>query len=379
MSVKEIKENNKKTYQVYVCLKSNEVPGLRVQKRREGLKSFNEAKRAEKDLYQTVFEELKTRENRGSALADICDKWVKFESDENLGHVTRETITDYYSMVRKWLHAHWDKPAKELTRADVRNVLTQMEAHGCSKSFQSKVKHTINRIYVWAIDENLLKGLSTSPAHGIKVDRKTEKVPEILTLPEIRKFLDAAKTLEHPWYHTWSLALLTGCRNGELYSLLWDDIDFDKNLMRISKSYNTRRREVKSTKAGYWRTVPINRDLKTILLELKSSSGTRKEVLPRLSGWDKGSQASILRTFLISIGLPSVRFHTLRACFATVLLQDGVAPATVMKICGWRDLDTMARYLRIAGIDESGATQNLQIIPEQAGCEKVARLIAHQI
>ena len=32
-----------------------------------------------------------------------------------------------------------------------------------------------------------------------------------------------------------------------------------------------------------------------------------------------------------------------------------------MKICGWKDLDTMARYIRLAGIDEDGATETLSI------------------
>ena len=34
-----------------------------------------------------------------------------------------------------------------------------------------------------------------------------------------------------------------------------------------------------------------------------------------------------------------------------------------MKICGWRDLKTMQRYIRLAGIEEHGATQVLKIMP----------------
>jgi integrase len=85
--------------------------------------------------------------------------------------------------------------------------------------------------------------------------------------------------------------------------------------------------------------------------------------LPRLSGWKKGMQASVLRTFLISIGLPSVRFHTLRACFATILLSKGQKPAALMKVCGWKDLKTMERYIRMAGIEEKGVTDPLEIMP----------------
>jgi len=44
-----------------------------------------------------------------------------------------------------------------------------------------------------------------------------------------------------------------------------------------------------------------------------------------------------------------------------------------MKVCGWKDLDTMGRYIRLAGIDELGATDSLKILPNLA-CETVLKL-----
>jgi integrase len=37
-----------------------------------------------------------------------------------------------------------------------------------------------------------------------------------------------------------------------------------------------------------------------------------------------------------------------------------------MKICGWEQLETMQRYIRMAGIDERGATQVLKFMPSDA-------------
>jgi integrase len=46
-----------------------------------------------------------------------------------------------------------------------------------------------------------------------------------------------------------------------------------------------------------------------------------------------------------------------------------------MKICGWKDLKTMQRYIRLAGVDEGGATETLRFIPtEEAVMEKVVSL-----
>jgi integrase len=40
--------------------------------------------------------------------------------------------------------------------------------------------------------------------------------------------------------------------------LKWSDVDLGKGLITVQRSYNKRTKEYKSTKAGYWRTVPIS-------------------------------------------------------------------------------------------------------------------------
>lgn len=78
--------------------------------------------------------------------------------------------------------------------------------------------------------------------------------------------------------------------------------------------------------------------------------------------WRSGEQAKVLKQFCKSIGLPQIKFHTLRACFATQLIGSGVEPVKVMKICGWKDLKTLSVYLRLAGIEEKGVTEGLNFL-----------------
>jgi len=60
---------------------------------------------------------------------------------------------------------------------------------------------------------------------------------------------------------------------------------------------------VKSTKAGYWRNVPISRDLGSLIIELKSFSGDSKTVFPRQKAFATGDQFSVLKSFLKSVDL----------------------------------------------------------------------------
>lgn len=58
---------------------------------------------------------------------------------------------------------------------------------------------------------------------------------------------------------------------------------------------------------------------------------SRRSLTQALKLLEMGEQAKPLREFLKAIGLPSVKFHTLRACFASQLLSDGVEMTKVMK------------------------------------------------
>lgn len=76
------------------------------------------------------------------------------------------------------------------------------------------------------------------------------------------------------------------------------------------------------------RSVPISSELRSLLLEIRQHSQSE---------------------FILS------RFE---------LWRSGVEPVKVMKICGWKDLKTLAIYLRLAGVDEKGATEELSFLPQ---------------
>ena len=137
-------------------------------------------------------------------------------------------------------------------------------------------------------------------------------------------------------------------------------------MLIVQRSFNRRTKVFKCTKAGYWRNVPISSELKSLLIEIKQKA-KGEFVRPHFRDWKKGGQAKVLKSFCSFIGIQPIKFHTLRACFATQLIADGAEPTKIMKICGWRDLKTMQRYVRLAGIDERGATERLRFLPSGNG------------
>ena len=368
MAIKKYEIDGKSFWDVYVNIRCKDNPSAREQKRVYRLESEKSAISEEKKLNRELTEKMMLRASLGHTWESVIDRWeMAMKSDRAYYKYEPVTLMDHVACLRRWTMSWLKKPAAVLNRADARDTILAIEHAGKSQGFQKRVKNTINVVYRWGIEERLIRGVTMTPVQGVNITReKAEKVPDIFTIDEIRMFLKSAKQLEHPWYPIWAMALLTGMRNGELFALIWADVDLENRKLTVSKSYNTRMRSVKCTKAGYWRTVPISDDLHVILKELKATSQSRENVLPRLNQWSKGSQATILKKFCIGIGLKPIKFHALRACFATQLLAHDVAPAQVMKICGWKDLKTMQSYIRLAGIDERGATQVLRILPSDA-------------
>ena len=361
--IKHTDKNNETLWKAYISIRSKLDPAIRVQKWKFGIKSDKQAKREEENLRRECLTEILKRDAEGSSWGVLVDKWHDYQVSERSGELNPLTCGDYVAAIKKYTLSWWTRSAASITRMDVMEVLNQMDALGSSVSYRHKIKVIIHRVFTFGIEHQLVRGISQTPAHGISLKRDEEKKPEILSIDEIRKLLHASKTMKHEWHHVWALALLTGMRNGELFALKWKDVDFLNREINVEWSYNCRIKAIKSTKGGYWRTVPVSDELLALLNELKEKTGATDFVLPRVARWANGEQAKNLRAFCKSVGLPSIKFHTLRACFATQLIRNGIPPIQIQKICGWKDLETMQRYVRLAGIEIKGATESLKLLP----------------
>jgi hypothetical protein len=146
----------------------------------------------------------------------------------------------------------------------------------------------------------------------------------------------------------------------ELYALKRKHVDLVERMILFEEQWSSLERKVMPLKDREWRHVPINDDLYELFTELGiTQMDPETYIFPRIGKWRYGGQAEPLRAFCDKIGIPSICFHTLRACWATQLLKNKVPEVQVMAMGGWSDSDTMYRYIRLAGIDVKGATDSL--------------------
>jgi integrase len=366
MSIKKYTEEGVVFFQVDVSLKSKS--GKRFQKRSVGVKTFAEATRLEKTLLLELQMRIDEFGARGPLWADLVEKFeIALSSGAAVVHKTlsRATVSDCVRAIQIYTEEWNTLHTNQITNRELVNVWDRLCSEGKSNSRKRWVFNSINKIFKWAVYMDYLSPDYRIPTLSFKISKEEITKPEILNLSQIKALLISARELEHPWRQIWAGALLTGMRSGELFALEWKDIDLESKTVSVSRTWNGRFKEFKCTKGGYWREVPINSDLEVLLKELKATNPDSRFVFPRILDWSRGEAARVLRTFCVGAGIPSIKFHTLRACFATQLLKDKIAPAVVMKICGWKDLKTMQRYIRLAGIEIDGATDQLRILPPE--------------
>lgn len=381
MAVTSYTENEELLWMVYLNLRSTVNPTIRLQKRVKGFKTEKAAQSEEKKLLSELSKQLARIEAQGANWEQVIDKWEYDKLTYKMSDYVETTIVDYANMLRNWTKIWFGRQASELNRGDGRDILRFAQEAGKPANFVRRLKNTINLVYTWGIEEKLIVGVHHSPVYGIDLGKeKEEKLPEILTRNETQLLITKADERMHPWAPVWKGALLTGMRSGELCALPWSNVDMVSEeqariqdelepserrygLIRVHRTWNGRLHDFGPTKGGYWRTIPISKELYWFLADLRTQTGSTEFVFPRFWEWTKGQQAAVLRKFCAELGLKSIKFHTLRAVFGTLLIQSGVAPTRVMKVCGWKDLKTMQRYIRMAGIEEQGATEGLNLLP----------------
>jgi len=317
------------------------------------LSSKAEAQRVFTELVVEVDRKLSQQATGAMLYRELLEKFYKSLEERDL---TPKTIENY----RFCLDAHtlklWrTRRIDAITHDEVRKLIKVTLADKSSSHQQSVLKF-VRGVFNYAVE---MGALSRAPIPTLHF-RKADKIKKVLTEPQIKIFLEKAREYDHEWYSIWASAIYTGMRNGELHALTWDKVDLESRKILVSCSWNKKDGHKDLTKSGADRVIEIAPTLVTVLKELKLKN-PGVFVLPRIQSWDEGRQAEILRTFLLGIRLPRIRFHDLRASWATVLLGKGIEPVKVMKMGGWKDLKTMMIYVRKAGIDIAGMTDSLDL------------------
>jgi integrase len=206
----------------------------------------------------------------------------------------------------------------------------------------NKVLAELRAVLTWAADDYRLTG---NVADGIRKHRElTTERPEYYSVREVEHLISSAGTRDGLMFRVASFA---GLRRGELISLRWRHIDFDRSLMHVVESVSAGQDARVKDHEG--RTVPLAPQLAEALLGWRPRDARDEDLIfpGTLPGrkLDGDALSRRYREIRDSAGLRPLRFHDLRHTFGSLAVDGGASLVQVQAWMGHADIGTTMRYL----------------------------------
>jgi integrase len=204
----------------------------------------------------------------------------------------------------------------------------------------------------------------------VKLPKRTKRKPSVLDPAMLGRLFDAVcETRLYPFV---VIATCSGCRRGELLALTWNDVDFEKGVLTISKSLEQTRGgglRVKSTKSGEPRLVGLDDFALEVLRNHYSQQQKDRAAFgsaycdhglvfcqPNGQYYSPMQVGARVKEALLKAGLPGFSLHSLRHSHASVLLSAGTPLPVVSERLGHADQNiTLSVYSHSLPTDHKAA------------------------
>jgi integrase len=169
-------------------------------------------------------------------VAEFCVYWLD-EVKQGRGSMANKTYLGYQAAIDKWIRPYLGKlRLSQLTRQHLIALMSEVTKQGFSKSIQNQIRAVLKP----ALDEAEIEGyIQRSPWRSIPMQKAKSGQPTSLTLKEVRRILDAARTQGSQL--RWQLSLMYGARQGECLGIRWSDISLEDANSTISISRQLQR------------------------------------------------------------------------------------------------------------------------------------------
>ncbi|MBR7085672.1 MAG: site-specific integrase [Oscillospiraceae bacterium] len=294
-------------------------------------------------------------------VSDIMQMWL----ENRRTHIKESSFASYQNKIHKHILPYFSQlKYSALTAEILEKFIADKKAIGLSAKYVSDMVIVIKSVAKWAeTAHNFL-----NQVRNVELPKAVKKETETFSSSEQKALFQTLTGSSEPTVTGIKLAVYTGVRIGELCALQWKDIDFERGVLKVTKTVQRISHLTDKRKSAVMITAP------------KSDTSVREIPLPvfvldelrRIKGFDNayivsGSEKIIeprcftnrYKSVLKKAGVPSKKFHSLRHTFATNALQQGFDVKTLSEILGHSGANvTMKVYLHTS-IERKTACMNL--------------------
>ena len=265
----------------------------------------------------------------------------------------------------------------ELSSIKVKDIKAWQKSIGTSREISqsrfNKIFYVLKRVLDYAMENDYIVSNPISYVNRssklFKKQKRNEnnyfsKEQMRLILDDTCKNCNAVNKMKYPFINTYMhVAFLTGARVGEIASLTWDNIDFEKGMITFATSI--RKGVLDVTKTDEVRTVPMVQELADVLLKYREANPLEYVFInPKTRSYYKDTR-SIVDTYynplLARLNLPKIVMYQTRATFASISIEKGIPLSTVSKCLGHKSTEITSRYyLKFGKVNQDDIRNQLE-------------------
>ena len=286
---------------------------------------------------RAVYERLKTESRLGTLVPrpvrkheplfrELAEQYIRYA---DLHHKRKGDDTP---RLKWWLDAFGDKPALIVKPYMVEEIMEKMKKEGYKPATIARCLVVLKAVYNRAVKNEIIE---RNPIARVSPPKFDNTLVRYLTDDQERCLFEALPERLHPIV---TVALHTGCRQGELLKLVWGDVDFNAGTIFL-----------RDTKSGESRRVLMNSKVQDVLLALPVRDVPGTPVFTDTLGGPMEGR-NLRRDFDHAIkkaGIAPFRFHDLRHTFASRLAMMGANDRTLQTLLGHKSQRMILRYAHL--------------------------------
>ena len=281
-------------------------------------KSFTAPTKKEAEIAAAMFvmEHLSSKSAGTMTLGQAMEAYIELKK----GVLSPSTVRGYRNIVNSRFTGCQDKQLASITNDDLQREIN-IDAR--------KVKYKTLKNGVGFLSA-VMKQYRPDFRLDVALPQRDKKEANIPTDEEVNTLLKFAYKNDKEVYKAIILAAYAGLRRGEITALQWEDIDFDKKVIHITKAMaldadNEWQLKKPKSYSGY-RDVPLLSVAAEALLPFQGEGNVLTISGNRLTG----HYASIARR----LDMTHFTFHNLRHYYASVMLALGIPDKYAMELMG---------------------------------------------
>ena len=286
---------------------------------------------------------------RKHTVSDLIERYLEHQDNRN-----QKRVGDIAPYLKWWEEEIGMYLVSDLTktlilskREKLINTGIQVEKRSAStvNRYMGVLSHALSiAVHEWEwLPEHPMKNIAKLPEPRGRV--------RFLDDDERRRLLEACKQSGSSFlYPLVVLALSTGARHGELITLHWHQVDFNRKAIVLHHTKNKERRVLPLTFHAL--------ELMQALCARRNPESSLVFPSPRFPDQPVQSRPAFIEA-LEKAGIQDFRFHDLRHSAASYLAMNGASTSEIAEVLGHKTLAMVKRYAHLSEVHTAGVVEKM--------------------